>query len=42
MIGPEHDKMKSTMKWPESFRGDGKSEHLGQLVLSEGGPREVS
>ena len=33
---PEQDKVKSTMKWPESFRGTGKTQHLGQLALPQG------
>ena len=44
-VGPERDRMKSEMKWPVSFRGTGKTQHLGQLVFPEGGPgefREVS
>ena len=40
-IGPEREKLKSDMKWPESFRGDGQDEHLGQLVLPQGRSRQV-
>ena len=37
MVGPEHDRMKSTMQWPESFRGDGKASIWGNsLFLNEG------
>jgi enediyne biosynthesis protein E4 len=45
MVGPEHDKMKSDMKWPESFRGDGKSSIWGNSFFLKEGPgkfREVS
>ena len=45
MIGPEHDKMKSTMKWPESFRGDGNTSIWGNSLFLKEGPgkfREVS
>jgi enediyne biosynthesis protein E4 len=45
MVGPEHDKMKSNMKWPESFRGDGKSSIWGNSFFLKEGPgkfREVS
>ena len=45
MVGPEHDRMKSTMKWPESFRGDGKASIWGNSFFLKEGPgkfREVS
>jgi hypothetical protein len=45
MVGPEHDRMKSNMKWPESFRGDGKSSIWGNSFFQKEGPgkyREVS
>jgi enediyne biosynthesis protein E4 len=45
MVGPEHDRMKSDMKWPESFRGDGKSSIWGNSFFLKEGPakfREVS
>jgi hypothetical protein len=45
MVGPEHDHMKSTMKWPESFRGDGSSSIWGNSFFQKEGPgkfREVS
>ena len=35
------DGMKSDMQWPESFRGDGSDQHLGQLVLPQGRPGQV-
>ena len=44
-VGPEHDRMKSDMKWPESFRGDGKSSIWGNSFFLKEGPgkfREVS
>jgi enediyne biosynthesis protein E4 len=45
MVGPEHDHMKSTMKWPESFRGDGKTSVWGNSFFLKEGPgkfREAS
>jgi len=45
MVGPEHDRMKSTMKWPESFRGDGKASIWGNSFFLKEGPgkfREAS
>ncbi len=45
MVGPEHDHMKSDMKWPESFRGDGKASIWGNSFFQKEGPgkyREVS
>ena len=45
MVGPEHDHMKSTMKWPESFRGDGTTSIWGNSFFQKEGPgkfREVS
>ena len=44
-IGPEREKVKSTMKWPESFRGDGKTSIWGNSFFLKEGPgkfREVS
>ena len=44
-IGPELEKVKSTMKWPESFRGTGKSSIWGNSFFQKEGPgtfREVS
>ena len=44
-IGPELEKVKSTMKWPESFRGDGKTSIWGNSFFQKEGPgtfREVS
>jgi hypothetical protein len=45
MIGPDLDNVKSTMKWPESFRGSGKSSIWGNAFFLKDGPgkyREVS
>jgi enediyne biosynthesis protein E4 len=45
MTGPELDKVKSTMKWPESFRGTGKTSIWGNTFFRKDGPnhyREVS
>jgi hypothetical protein len=45
IVGPEHDHMKSNMKWPESFRGDGKTSIWGNSFFQKEGPgkyREVS
>ena len=44
-IGPELEKVKSTMKWPESFRGNGKTSIWGNSFFQKEGPgtfREVS
>ena len=44
-IGPEREKMKSTMQWPESFRGDGSTSIWGNSFFLKEGPgkfREVS
>jgi hypothetical protein len=44
-IGPELEKVKSTMQWPESFRGDGKASIWGNSFFLKEGPgkyREVS
>ena len=41
MIGPEREKLKSTMKWPVSFRGTGKTSIWGNSLLREGRPRQV-
>lgn len=44
-IGPEREKMKSTMQWPESFRGDGKASIWGNSFFLKEGPgrfRDVS
>jgi len=44
-IGPELDKVKSTMKWPESFRGSGKTSIWGNAFFLKDGPnrfREAS
>jgi hypothetical protein len=44
-IGPEREKMKSTMQWPVSFRGDGKTSIWGNSFFLKEGPgrfREVS
>jgi hypothetical protein len=44
-IGPEREKMKSTMKWPVSFRGDGSTSIWGNSFFLKEGPgkfREVS
>jgi hypothetical protein len=36
-IGPEHERMKSTMKWPVSFRGNGRTSIWGNsLFLKDG------
>jgi hypothetical protein len=45
MTGPEHDHVKSNMKWPESFRGTGKTSIWGNSFFVKDGPdkyREVS
>jgi hypothetical protein len=45
IVGPEYDHMKSNMKWPESFRGDGKTSIWGNSFFQKEGPgkyREVS
>jgi enediyne biosynthesis protein E4 len=44
-IGPEREKQKSEMKWPESFRGTGKTSIWGNAFFMKDGPgkyREVS
>ena len=44
-IGPEREKLKSEMKWPESFRGSGKTSIWGNSFFLKEGPgkfREVS
>jgi hypothetical protein len=44
-VGPERDHMKSEMKWPESFRGTGKTSLWGNSFFVKEGPsqyREVS
>jgi enediyne biosynthesis protein E4 len=44
-IGPEREHVKSDMKWPESFRGDGKASIWGNTFFLKEGPgkyREVS
>jgi hypothetical protein len=45
MIDPEHERMKSNMEWPESFRGDGSTSIWGNSFFQKDGPdtyREVS
>jgi enediyne biosynthesis protein E4 len=45
IIGPEREKVKSTMKWPVSFRGDGSTSIWGNSFFLKDGPnkfREVS
>jgi enediyne biosynthesis protein E4 len=45
VIGPEHEKQKSTMEWPVSFRGDGKMSIWGNSLFVKEGPgkfREAS
>jgi hypothetical protein len=45
MIGPEMEKMKSHIEWPESFRGDGKTSIWGNSFFVKEGPdryREMS
>ena len=45
MIDPDHERMKSDMKWPETFRGDGRSSIWGNSFFQKDGPdkyREVS
>ena len=45
MIDPEHEHMKSDIKWPESFRGDGSTSIWGNSFFQKDGPdkyREVS
>ena len=44
-IGPEHEKLKSEMKWPVSFRGTGKTSIWGNSFFVKDGPgkfREAS
>jgi len=44
-VGPEHEHMKSTMAWPESFRGDGSASVWGNSLFLNDGPgrfREAS
>ena len=44
-IGPEREKMKSTMKWPVEFRGTGKTSIWGNSLFVKDGPgkfREMS
>jgi hypothetical protein len=44
-IGPEREKLKSDMKWPESFRGSGKTSIWGNSLFLKQGPgrfREAS
>jgi hypothetical protein len=44
-IGPDREKMKSTMQWPESFRGNGSTSIWGNSFFLKEGPgkyREVS
>jgi hypothetical protein len=36
-VGPEHEKMKSTMMWPESMRGDGKTSIWGNTLFRNDG-----
>ena len=40
MIGPDLDNAKSTMKWPESFRGSGKSSIWGNSFFLKEGPNK--
>ena len=45
MIDPQHEHMKSDIKWPESFRGDGSTSIWGNAFFQKDGPdkyREVS
>ncbi|MEQ1573682.1 MAG: CRTAC1 family protein [Vicinamibacterales bacterium] len=45
MIGPEHERMKSHMAWPESFRGNGSTSIWGNSFFLKEGPgkfREIS
>ena len=45
MTGPEHDREKSVMKWPESFRGNGTTSIWGNSFFLNDGPgryREAS
>jgi hypothetical protein len=45
MIDPAHERMKSDIKWPESFRGDGSTSIWGNAFFQKEGPdtyREVS
>jgi hypothetical protein len=45
VIGPDHEKEKSTMEWPVSFRGDGKMSIWGNSLFVKEGPdkfREAS
>ena len=45
VIGPEREKQKSTMEWPEAFRGDGTTSIWGNTFFLKEGPgkfREVS
>ena len=44
-IGPEHEHMKSTISWPEDFRGDGSTSIWGNTLFLRQGPnrfREAS
>jgi hypothetical protein len=44
-IGPEHEKMKSEMKWPVEFRGSGRTSIWGNSLFLKDGPdkyREMS
>jgi hypothetical protein len=44
-VGPERERVKSTMQWPVSFRGDGKTSIWGNSFFMKDGPgkyREVS
>jgi hypothetical protein len=44
-VGPERERVKSTMQWPVSFRGDGKTSIWGNSLFLKDGPgrfREVS
>jgi hypothetical protein len=38
VIGPERERMKSTMKWPIEFRGDGKTSIWGNSLFQKDGP----
>ena len=38
MIGPDRERMKSTMKWPVEFRGDGKTSIWGNSLFQKDGP----
>jgi enediyne biosynthesis protein E4 len=39
-VGPEHDHMKSDMKWPESFRGNGSTSIWGNSFFVKDGPNK--